>query len=183
MFRARLDHAADLYRKQVAPVIVVTGGKQPGDRFTEASAGADYLHTKGVPDDRDPARDDRTVLVGVARRRPARFLAARDIRRVVLVSDPFHSLRIQVIAAEAGFSTAVTSPTRTSPITGIDEWERFFGEALRVAGRTIFGFGRLARPPRPERLRARGAAATGSLHSLRSRATGLAILGGPSGVV
>src|SRR5262249_36664346 len=47
---ARLDHAIDLYRRKIAPIVVVTGGKQPGDRFTEASAGAEYLHEHDVPD-------------------------------------------------------------------------------------------------------------------------------------
>ena len=47
---ARLDHAIDLYRRGIAPSIVVTGGKQPGDRFTEAGASANYLHDHGVPD-------------------------------------------------------------------------------------------------------------------------------------
>ena len=47
---ARLDHAIDLYRDDIAPVIVVTGGRQAGDRFTEATAGATYLHEHGVPD-------------------------------------------------------------------------------------------------------------------------------------
>jgi len=51
ILRARLDHAHDLYERGMAPVIVVTGGKQPGDRFTEAGASAAYLHTRGVPDD------------------------------------------------------------------------------------------------------------------------------------
>ena len=50
VLRARLDHAVDLYNRHVAPYIVVTGGRQPGDNFTEATASADYLHTKGVPD-------------------------------------------------------------------------------------------------------------------------------------
>ena len=83
----------------------------------------------------DPPRDDEPQLVGVARRGSARFLDNRTrIDRVVLVSDPFHSLRIRLIAEELGFD-AVTSPTRTSPITGVDEWRRFLSEALRVAHR------------------------------------------------
>ena len=36
-------------RPGVAPVMVVTGGKQPGDRFTEAEASANYLIDRGVP--------------------------------------------------------------------------------------------------------------------------------------
>ena len=74
-------------------------------------------------------------------------------------------MRIRLIADELGFD-AVTSPTSTSPITGVDEWLRFATEALRVAFGRIFGFGRLAR-----------AAKVGKL------VPGLAILTGPSGVV
>ena len=48
---ARLDHAIALYEKRLAPVIVVTGGSQPGDQFTEATASANYLIQRGVPDD------------------------------------------------------------------------------------------------------------------------------------
>src|SRR5262249_30254309 len=47
---ARLDHAIDLYRAHIAPVVVVTGGRQPGDQYTEAGASADYLHEHGVAD-------------------------------------------------------------------------------------------------------------------------------------
>ena len=49
---ARLDHALDLWKQGLAPVIVVTGGKRPGDRFTEATASANYLLERGVPDDK-----------------------------------------------------------------------------------------------------------------------------------
>ena len=49
--RARLDHAAELFADGVASVIWVTGGQQRGDRFTEASASADYLTERGVPAD------------------------------------------------------------------------------------------------------------------------------------
>lgn len=142
-FAARLDHAQALYGQGVASRIVVTGGKQPGDQFTEAGVGADYLIALGVPDD--------AILREVSSRNSweslqasARFLFPRGIRRVVLVSDPFHSLRIRLTAEEIGFD-AVTSPTRTSPITGVAEWRRFFGEALRVAVGRIFGFGRATR--------------------------------------
>ena len=51
VLQARLDHAVDLYHRDLAPLIVVTGGRQPGDRFTEATAAAEYLHSKGVPDE------------------------------------------------------------------------------------------------------------------------------------
>src|SRR5262249_17841455 len=146
VFKARLDHAAHLYEDGIAPTIVVTGGKIPGDEFTEAGAGADYLHTRGIADDAI-LRETTSRNSWESLRASARFLQARGIRRVVLVSDPFHSLRIRLIAEEIGFD-AVTSPTRTSPIHGLAEWRRFLGEGLRVAAGRIFGFGRLDKATR-----------------------------------
>jgi len=142
-FRARLDHAADLFHRRVAPLVVVTGGKQPGDRFTESAAGADYLHGRGVPDtsiERESTSHNSYESLAAS----ARFLRPHRVRRVVLVSDPFHSLRIQLIADEVGFD-AVTSPTHTSPIRGLSEWGRFASEAFGVAFGRIFGFGTLSR--------------------------------------
>ena len=99
---ARLDHAIDLYREHIAPVIVVTGGQEPGDKFTEAGASADYLHASRCRRQRDPARDDGTYFMGVDRAAAARFLISRHMTRVVLVSDPYHSERIEAIAHEVG---------------------------------------------------------------------------------
>ena len=164
VFKARLDHAVALWRDGVAPTIVVTGGKQPGDRFTEAEAGAAYLHQLGVPDDQI-LRETTSRSSWESLAASARFLQDSGIREVTLVSDPFHSLRIQLIAEELGFD-AHTSPTRTSPISGVDEWLRYASEAVRVAFGEVFGFGRLARASRVGKL-----------------VPGLAILVGPSGVV
>src|SRR2546421_5930922 len=48
VLKARLDHALFLYRHHLAPVFIVTGGKQPGDRYTEAESSTRYLETRGV---------------------------------------------------------------------------------------------------------------------------------------
>jgi uncharacterized SAM-binding protein YcdF (DUF218 family) len=151
VFKARLDHTVDLYRQGIAPLVVVTGGKIPGDQFTEAGAGAAYLHARGIPDDAI-LRETTSRNSWESLRASARFLKARGVTRVVLVSDPFHSLRIRLIAEEIGFD-AVTSPTTTSPIHGLAEWRRFFGEGLRVAAGRIFGFGRLDRATRQAAIR------------------------------
>jgi uncharacterized SAM-binding protein YcdF (DUF218 family) len=143
VFKARLDHAAELYHDRVAPLIVVTGGKQVGDQFTEATSGANYLHGKGVPD-AAILRETTSRTSWESLSAAARVLQNRGEKDVVLVSDPFHALRIRSIANELGLD-AVTSPTRTSPISGLDEWRRFMSEALRVAAGRIVGFGRLAR--------------------------------------
>ena len=142
VLKARLDHAVDLYHRRVAPVIVVTGGRQPGDKFTEATASADYLHTKGVPDN-DILREVSGHSSWQSLASTASFLKARRIHDVVLVSDPFHSLRIGGMAAELGLDAA-TSPTRTSPITGFDVATYMGRETLAVAVGRIVGFRREA---------------------------------------
>jgi len=147
---ARLDHAIDLYRRGIAPVIVVTGGKQPGDRFTEASASATYLHDHHVPESAILRETNgRTSWQSLAA--AARFLKQRHLDSVVLVSDPYHSARIEDLAHEVGLK-AVTSPTRTSPIKGAGEWRRLVTETIRVAAGRIFGYDRLDRHRQVEKL-------------------------------
>ena len=143
VLRARLDHAADLYHRNLAPVVVVTGGKAEGDRFTEAAAGANYLHTKGIPDEailREAT--GRTSWQSLAA--SARFLRQRGIHDVVLVSDPFHAARIHGIASELGLDSA-TSPTRTSPIKGLAEFRHLVTETAQVGVARVIGFRRLVR--------------------------------------
>jgi uncharacterized SAM-binding protein YcdF (DUF218 family) len=140
---ARLDHAIDLYRAHIAPVIVVTGGRQPGDQYTEAGAGADYLHEHGIGEDAI-LRETTSRTSWESLEAAARFLKSRGIVRVVLVSDPYHSKRISAIAHDVGLD-AVTSPTRTSPIKGFAALKRMWGETLRVAAGRIFGYARLDR--------------------------------------
>src|SRR3954470_7804254 len=140
---ARLDHAYDLYQAGIAPKIVVTGGRQAGDRFTEATAAATYLHRRGVPDNailRETSGRSSWESLSAS----ARFLKERKLTRVVLVSDPYHSARIKAIAREVGLD-AVTSPTRTSPIKGAAAWRRLGTETVRVAAGRIFGYGLLDR--------------------------------------
>ena len=50
VLKARLDHALDLYAKELAPYIVTTGSKQKGDRYTEAYTGLTYLLERGIPE-------------------------------------------------------------------------------------------------------------------------------------
>jgi hypothetical protein len=81
----------------------------------------------------------------------ARFLKERNLTSVVLVSDPYHSARIEDVAHDVGLKAA-TSPTRTSPIKGAGEWRRFVTETLRVAAGRIFGYDRLDRHRQVEKL-------------------------------
>ena len=139
---ARLDHAVDLYRRKLAPVIVVTGGSQPGDRVTEATASADYLLRQGVPDE-DVLREVSGTSSWQSLAAAANFLDERAIDEVLLVSDPFHSFRIRAMASELGLD-GHSSPTRTSPIRGITEAQYMARETVAVAVGRVVGFRRQA---------------------------------------
>lgn len=140
---ARLSHALVLWQRRLAPVIVVTGGRQQGDRFTEAAAAAGWLAAHGVP--------ASAVLREVSGRNTwesldasAAFLRARHIRAVLLVSDPYHNDRISLMATELGL-TPYVSPTRTSPIRGGAVVPYFAKETVEVSIGRVTGFRVLAR--------------------------------------
>ena len=139
---ARLDHAIALYKRDLAPVIVVTGGNQPGDRFTEATASANYLIQRGVPDD-DVLREVSGTSSWQSLAAAANFLDERAIDDVLLVSDPFHSLRIRAMASELGLDGR-SSPTKTSPIQGMSEARYMARETVAVAVGRVIGFRRQA---------------------------------------
>jgi uncharacterized SAM-binding protein YcdF (DUF218 family) len=114
VLKARLDHAAQLYADSVAPIIVLTGGVATGDKTSEAEAAAEYL-ARSVP---VPV----LVVLPSGRTTDESIVAAAEwcrgygITEVVVVSDPFHMLRVRLEARRQGL-VAYTSPTRTSPIS------------------------------------------------------------------
>lgn len=142
VLKARLDHAAKLYKAGIAKTVVVTGGKASGDDDTEASASAEYLGTLGVPD-RDVLREVQGTSSWESLQASARFMKARGINKVVLVSDAFHNARINAMADDLGLE-AYVSPTATSPIQGREEMPYYTKEIVALGVGRIIGFSRLA---------------------------------------
>jgi uncharacterized SAM-binding protein YcdF (DUF218 family) len=110
----RLTKAKRLYDEGVAPVILTTGGRQPGDTYTEASAGRAWLTKNGVP-------AAAVIGIGEGNDTLGSLRAAADRARhegwrtAVIVSDPWHSLRARTMAEDVGLD-AWTSPTHSGPI-------------------------------------------------------------------
>ncbi len=134
----RLDHALDLYEAGVAPVVVVTGGRQVGDRFTEATAGYNYLRSQGVPDEaiRKEVQGHTTYesLAAVAR-----FLRTEDLSDVVLVSSPAHSKRLADVASDVGLQAAI------SPADGTPTPRALLKETVAVSVGRLVGYRRMDR--------------------------------------
>ena len=142
VLKSRLDHAFKLYEEGLADIIVVTGGRKEGDRFTEAAASANYLISRGVPDSA-LRREVQGTTSWESLAAAARILREEGLDDVLLVSDPYHSYRIASIADELGL-TADVSPAdvRYSTATEIKNLVR---ESAAVSVGKVIGFRRLMR--------------------------------------
>jgi len=132
VLRARLDHALDLWNRHLASLLILTGGTGSGDTTSEAAVGRKYAKKHGVPDSAILVENEgRTTSESM--RAVAGMLEVRGLQSALLVSDPFHMLRLRILAKRFGF-TPYTSPTRTSPISPNREerWKYIFSESLKA---------------------------------------------------
>jgi uncharacterized SAM-binding protein YcdF (DUF218 family) len=129
VFKARLQHARKLYEQDVAPRVITVGGGQPGDRTTEAEAGAAFLRERGVEVVAVP--EGRNTLQSL--RAAEELMAGEGWETAVLVTDPWHSLRSRSMARDEGID-AQTSPTRAGPSV------RTRGTQIRYIGRETLAY-------------------------------------------
>jgi uncharacterized SAM-binding protein YcdF (DUF218 family) len=132
VLRARLDHAIDLYERRLAPRIIFTGGRGTGDTTSEAAVSRKYALKRGVPDSAI-LLEDRGRTTSQSMRAVAALGEATGARRVILVSDPFHMLRLGILARRFSL-VPYTSPTPTSPISAnrTEAWKYVLSESVKV---------------------------------------------------
>ena len=124
VLRARLDHAVRLYRRGLAPALIMTGGVGPGDTVSEAVVSRRYAIKQGIPE--GVIFTERQGMSSLeSMRSVAALMRSRRMDSAVLVSDPFHMLRLKLLSLRVGIS-GYTSPTRTSPISENPDKERNF---------------------------------------------------------
>jgi uncharacterized SAM-binding protein YcdF (DUF218 family) len=115
VLKARLDHAAALWTRGLAPRMIVTGGQGVGDTTSEAAVGKRYLIQRGVPAD-SILMDTDGLTTSQSMVAARRFLGTKSYPSVLIVSDPFHMLRLAILARRLHMIPLI-SPTRTSPIS------------------------------------------------------------------
>ncbi|MHB8330134.1 MAG: YdcF family protein [Acidimicrobiales bacterium] len=137
---ARLQDAESLYARHLAPIVVVSGYKEPGDRFTEAQVSGTWLTTHGVPAAAvtEVGGDDSWTNLADA----AVALHRVGVTRVLLVTDGFHEDRCLAIATEVGLQASPV-PAPRSPITGWSTVPYFAKETLGVALGRVVGYAHL----------------------------------------
>ena len=142
VLKARLDHAVSLWDRHLAPRLVLTGGMGDGDTTSEAAVGRRYAVKHGVPDS-VILMETRGRTTAESVQRVAAMLDSLSRREVILVSDPFHMLRLSILARRFGLSPR-TSPTRTSPISAskTESWRYALSESVKVPLTLLFEHGR-----------------------------------------
>lgn len=138
VLRARVDHAVSLWKRGLAPTLILTGGTGVGDTTSEAAVARKYAMSRGVPD-RAIVLEIKGRTTSESMRAVARIMDDRERKSVILVSDPFHMLRLSILARRFGLEP-YTSPTRTSPITPNREerWKYMVSESVKVPLAYIF---------------------------------------------
>lgn len=127
VLRARLDHALDLYREGLAPLIVTLGGGDQQD--SEGAVGRNYLQAHGVPASRIIAETQSTDtqesaarLAGIARE--------NHLNRIVAVSDGTHLFRIHALCESMGIRAYTSPRPETRPLDFWDSSQRLLHEML-----------------------------------------------------
>lgn len=142
LLESRLQHALEIYQEGRVSFIAVTGGKMPGDRFTEAATSRRWLTDRGVPAaaifGEDKGRSTWESLEYLAA-----VLQTRGVSNVLVSTDHWHMQRCVLSLRELGIH-AEPSATSTSPLQGIKRaWGKYAKETVGVAVGRIIGFDRL----------------------------------------
>jgi uncharacterized SAM-binding protein YcdF (DUF218 family) len=141
--QARLERALELYQAGLAPVVAVTGGKRPGDKYTEGQISATWLEGQpnGVPRHAIVVGSGADSWDNVGSVAPA--LRELGVHTVLVVTDPFHEDRAMAIVSSYGFSPSPT-PSEHSPIHGAEELGYLIKESVEVSVGRIIGYGTLS---------------------------------------
>ncbi len=139
VLQGRLDLAAELYDSERVRIVVVTGGGQAGDVTTEAKASYDYLRqVANIPDEQLKLEVQGTSTYE-SLAAASRFLSQSGLTDVLLVTDPYHARRSELVAREVGLQADAVITNADSSL------QRLIRESAAVAVGRIIGFRRLER--------------------------------------
>jgi len=138
VLKARLDHAVELYHDGRAPTIIVTGGKRPGDKVTQGLTGFDYLRSQGVPESDIKIETQGTNSYEELSAAALIVNQSGKPSDVLLVSDPYHALRISQIAEQVGLTPHVSPASTSSSVRSMGR------ETIAVGLGRIIGYRRLS---------------------------------------
>jgi uncharacterized SAM-binding protein YcdF (DUF218 family) len=101
VYKARLDHAAQLFHRGMAPIVITTGGAGGDLHFNEGEVGREYLKTLGIPDSQLIA-ETQSPDTAESARRVGTIMAVNGMRSCLAVSDGYHIFRIKRMLGREG---------------------------------------------------------------------------------
>jgi uncharacterized SAM-binding protein YcdF (DUF218 family) len=128
VYRARLDHAFDLFEQGVAPVVITTGGAGADPSFSEGGVGHDYLMHRGIPDS-SLIEETHGSDTAQSAERIGVIMRANHLHSCVAVSDAYHVFRIRKLLEHEGMQVYVSPRPDSRPHS---LWQRA-GAVLREA--------------------------------------------------
>jgi uncharacterized SAM-binding protein YcdF (DUF218 family) len=114
VYRARLDHAFDLFQREVAPVVITTGGAAADPSFSEGGVGHDYLMHRGIPDSNLIAETQGSDTAQSAQRIGV-IMRTNHMHSCVAVSDAYHVFRIRKLLEREGIEVYVSPRPDSRP--------------------------------------------------------------------
>jgi uncharacterized SAM-binding protein YcdF (DUF218 family) len=114
VYRARLDHAFDLFQQGVAPVVITTGGAAADPSFSEGGVGHDYLMHRGIPDSNLIAETQGSDTAQSAHRIGV-IMRTNHMHSCVAVSDAYHVFRIRKLLEHEGIEVYVSPRPDSRP--------------------------------------------------------------------
>jgi uncharacterized SAM-binding protein YcdF (DUF218 family) len=103
VYKARLDHAAQLYHRGLAPMVITTGGAGGDPRFSEGEVGREYLKTLGVPDSQLIA-ETQSADTAESARRVSTIMYVNGMHSCLAASDGYHIFRIKQMLGREGIT-------------------------------------------------------------------------------
>ncbi len=137
VYRARLDHAYDLFQRGMAPVVITTGGSAQDPEFSEGGVGRDYLLRRGVPEQALIAETQGSDTAQSAAR-VANIMRANGMHSCIAVSDAYHVFRIRALLEHEGVQVEIAPRPQSRPHP---LWERFAAVMREAASYLVWKAG------------------------------------------
>lgn len=137
VLRRRLDYAISLYRRQLAPHMVMTGGVGAGDTLSEGEVSRRYAMAEGIP----PASilvEKKGVTSAESVSAAALIMRRSKLESALIVSDSYHMLRVELLARRAGIR-AFRAPVPSSGERSKSAWRFVLRESILFPATALLG--------------------------------------------
>lgn len=120
VYRARLDHAFELFQRGIARVVITTGGAADDPRYSEGGVGHDYLMRRGIRD-RNLIAETQGSDTARSAARVGVIMRTNHMHSCVAVSDEYHVFRIRKLLEHEKVQVFVAPRPDSRPHS---EWQR-----------------------------------------------------------